>query len=83
LVRVTVEELLVVPTVQPPKLRLAGETVNGRMAVPVASKTSGFTTVLFANAIAPLIVPVVDGVKVTVNVHVAPEAKVVTQPDAL
>jgi hypothetical protein len=72
-----------VPTVKLPKLRLAGDIVNGRMAVPVTSKTSGLTAVLFVIPTAPLIDPVVDGTKVTVNVHEAPEAKAPTQPDAL
>jgi hypothetical protein len=76
-------ELLVVPTVQPPKVSEAGDMVNGRMAVPVAFNTSGFTAVLFVSVIAPSSDPVVDGVKVTVNVQEAPDNKVVTQPDAL
>jgi hypothetical protein len=83
LVRVIVEELLVVPTVQVPKVTLVGEKLNGRIAVPVASRTSGLTAVLFANAIAPVIVPLVEGLNVTVNVHDPPEAKVVTQPEAV
>jgi hypothetical protein len=53
------------------------------MAVPVTSKTSGLTAVLFVIPTAPLIDPVVDGTKVTVNIHEAPEAKAPTQPDAL
>ena len=81
LVRVMAEEPLVVPTVQVPKLTLAGDMVIGRMPMPVASKISGLTAVLLVTAIAPWSVPVVDGLKVTVNVHEAPEARVVTQPD--
>ena len=77
----TVEALLVVPTVQVPKLTLAGDMVSGRMPVPVTSKISGLITVLFVNAIAPWSAPVVDGLNVTVNVQEAPEARVVTQPD--
>ena len=77
----TVEALLVVPTVQVPKLTLVGDMVSGRMPVPVTSKISGLITVLFANAIAPWSAPVVDGLNVTVNVQEAPEARVVTQPD--
>jgi len=82
-VRVTVWELLVVPTVSFPKPMLTGVMVIGRTAVPVAFRTSGLTDVPSVSAIAPLIVPLVDGLKVTVNVHVAPEVKVVTQPDEL
>jgi predicted phage tail protein len=74
---------LVVPTTQLPKLWLAGEKVSGRIAVPEASKTSGLTAVLSFTATDPVMVPLVEGVKVTVNVQEAPEARVVTQPDEL
>jgi len=65
-----------VPTVQPPKLTVAGDMVNGKMPVPVAFKTSGLTAVLLVSAIAPSKDPVVEGVKETVNVHEAPDNKV-------
>jgi hypothetical protein len=78
---VTIWELLVVPAVQPPKVRPAGVKFNGRMAVPLAFKTSGLTEVLSLIAIDPFHVPVLDGVKVTVKVQEPPAAKVVTQPD--
>src|SRR5208337_1585392 len=80
-VRVTVWELVVTPTVSPPKPTLAGDIVNGRTAVPEAFKTSGLTDVPSTSASDPLIVPLVDGLKVAVNVHVPPEAKTPTQPD--
>jgi len=82
-VTVTVAGLLVVPTIQLPRFTLVGLMVTGIMAVPEASRTSGFTLVLSVTAIAPLIDPVVDGLKLTVNTHVAAGSKVVTQPDAL
>jgi hypothetical protein len=82
-VTITVAQLLVVPTIQVPRLMLVGLIVTGRMAVPEAFRTSGFTLVLFFTAIAPLIDPVVDGLNLTVNTHVADGSKVVMQPDAL
>jgi hypothetical protein len=83
LVRVTVAKPLLLPTVTFPKATLVGPRVNGTIPAPETSKTSGVTVVPFTRPIPPGIDPVVDGVKVTVNVQLASEAKVVTQPDAL
>lgn len=82
-VSVTMEVVLVVPTVQPPRFRLLGEVVSGRIAVPLTSKTSGVIVALSVSPIAPLIDPVVDGVKVTDSVQVANGNKVVTHPEAV
>lgn len=60
-VTVTVAELLVVPKIQLPRLTLLGLMVTGRIAVPEASRTSGFTLVLFVTAIAPLVDPLASG----------------------
>ena len=81
--RVIVVEALEVPTVTFPKFTVAGPIVNGRIAVPTIFKTSGVTVVPFDSATDPSIVPVVEGLKVTVKVQVASGARVVTQPDAL
>jgi hypothetical protein len=80
---VIVLALLVVPTVQDPKLTLLGEIDSGRIPVPLAFNTSGLTDEPLASAIAPSSVPVVDGLKVTVKVQEAPEDKVTTHPEAL
>jgi hypothetical protein len=82
-VSVRVDVLLVLPTVQPPKLMLLGEIVSGRIAVPLTSKISGVTVALSVSPIAPFIDPLADGVKVTDSVQVAAGNRVVMQPEAV
>jgi len=76
LVRVTALAALLVPTAIVPKARLAGERETGVSPVPDRLTIWGETTALSLMVISPEMLPVTEGVKVTVIVHVAPAAKV-------
>jgi hypothetical protein len=71
LVRVTVLGPLVVPTVCEAKARLVGDSATGSAPVPVTSMTWGLPAPEVEKATAPLVDPVLDGVKVTLRVHLA------------
>jgi len=82
LVRVTVWGALVVPTFCAAKVRLAGDRDTGSAPVPVTSTICGLPAPEVAMATAPLVDPVLDGVKVTLRVHLADAASAPPQGEA-
>lgn len=71
LVRVTDFGALAVPTARVPKARVVGDKTTGIAPVPVSPMICGLTAPESATDAAPLIDPVLVGVKVTERVHFA------------
>ena len=79
LVRETVFGAEVVPTATVPNASTAGLRVSGRLPVPVSATVCGESGALSLIASEPEMAPPMEGVKVTVAVHVAPAANVEPQ----
>ena len=79
LVMVTVCDALVVPTVCAEKVRLVGAKLTGRTAVPVRFNICCATGAVSVTTAAPLIVPLIEGAKVTLEVQLAPAARAPVQ----
>jgi len=75
LVRVTVFEAEVLPTVSLPKLSELLLSVSGRLPVPLRATVCGESGALSLIASVPVRDPLTEGEKVTSTVHLAPAAR--------
>jgi hypothetical protein len=76
---VTVFAVAVELTASLPKAKLAGEKVTGATPVPVKATICGEFDAVSLTVITPGMLPVVEGVNVTLIVHVAPALRLLPQ----